>query len=147
MADMTEHPVWAWVMSNPCFYLFATLLLLLVLLPMFQNSGPEEMMIDRLYGGAAAYLLLRLLWCYFYVIREHFSPGSLSGIDSSKPLQIADLVFFSFGSLTTAGGGGFVPPGESSADAGAPGRTGRNAVHGGFRREACINVFERAPMT
>jgi hypothetical protein len=38
----------------------------------------------------------------------------LSGIDSSKPLHIADLVFFSFGSLTTAGGGGFVPQGKAA---------------------------------
>jgi hypothetical protein len=38
MADKTGHPVWTWVMSNPCFYLFAALLLLFILLPMFQNS-------------------------------------------------------------------------------------------------------------
>jgi hypothetical protein len=38
----------------------------------------------------------------------------LSGIDSSKPLHIADLVFFSFGSLTTASGGGFVPQGKAA---------------------------------
>jgi hypothetical protein len=195
MADKTRHPVWAWVMSNPCFYLFAALLLLLILLPMFQNSeegklwftamnlpvlvssvvtlgrsrvffwvalllagaafgllvashfeggsrylawswrfsvvvfvvtlvhlvhyvlrpvGREEMMIDRLYGGAAAYLLLGLLWCYFYAIREHMSPDSFAGLGSYKALHIADLVFFSFGSLTTAGGGGFVPQGKAA---------------------------------
>ena len=63
------------------------------------------MTIDRLYGGAAAYLLLGLLWCYFYALREHYSPGSFAGLGPHKSLHIADLVFFSFGSLTTAGGG------------------------------------------
>jgi Ion channel len=195
MADKTGHLVWAWVMSNPCFYLFATLLLLLILLPMFQNSeegklwftamnlpvlvssvvtlgrsrvffwvtlpsagiafgllvashsvggsgylawswrfsvvvfvvtlvhllryvlrpeGPEGTTIDRLYGGAAAYLLLGLLWCYFYALREHMSPDSLAGLGPHKALHIADLVFFSFGSLTTAGGGDLVPRGRAT---------------------------------
>jgi hypothetical protein len=101
---------WSWRFSVVVFIVTLIHLVRYVLRP----GGPEEMMIDRLYGGAAAYLLLGLLWCYFYVIREHFSPGSLSGIDSSKPLHIADLVFCSFGSLTTAGGGGFVPQGKAA---------------------------------
>jgi Ion channel len=194
MADKMRHPVWTWVMSNPCFYLFAALLLLLILLPLFQDSeggklwftamnlpvlvssvvtlgrarffwlalplacaafgllvashisggsgylawswrfslgifvltlvhlvryvmrpaGPEGMTADRLYGGAAAYLLLGLLWCYFYAIREHFSPGSFTGLGPNKALHIADLVFFSFGRLTTAGGGDLVPQGKAT---------------------------------
>jgi hypothetical protein len=182
-------------MSNPCFYLFAALLLLLILLPMFQDSeagklwftamnlpvlvsavvalgrsrvffwvalllagpafgllvashvaggsgylawswrfsvgvfvvtlihlvhyvlrpaGAEGMTIDRLYGGAAAYLLLGLLWCYLYAIREHFAPDSFAGLGPSQALHIADLVFFSFGSLTTAGGGDLVPQGKAA---------------------------------
>jgi Ion channel len=101
---------WSWRFSVVVFIVTLIHLVRYVLRP----AGPEEMMIDRLYGGAAAYLLLGLLWCYFYAIREHFSPGSLAGIDSSKPLHIADLVFFSFGSLTTAGGGGFVPQGKAA---------------------------------
>jgi Ion channel len=195
MAEKTRHPVWAWIMSNPCFYLFSALLLLLILLPLFQDSkegklwftamnlpvlvssvgtlgrsrlffwvaillagpafgllvathftggsgyltwswrfsvgvfvvtlvhlvhyvlhpaGPEGMMIDRLYGGAAAYLLLGLLWCYFYAIREHFAPGSFAGLGPNQALHIADLVFFSFGRLTTAGGGNLVPQGRAA---------------------------------
>jgi hypothetical protein len=195
MADKTAHPVWAWVMSNPCFYLFAALLLLLILLPMFQHSeegklwfiavtllvlvssvvtlgpsrvlfwvalllastafmllvashvaegggslawswrfsvgvfvltlvhlvhyvlrpaGPEGMTIDRLYGGGAAYLLLGLLWCYLYAIREDMSPDSFAGLGPHKALHVADLVFFSFGRLTTAGGGDLVPQGKAA---------------------------------
>jgi hypothetical protein len=195
MADQTRYPVRAWIMSNPCFYLFAALLLLIILLPMFQNleegklwftamnlpvlvssvvtlgpsrfwfwvaillagpafgllvashvvgsggylawswrfsmrvfvvtfvhlvhyvlrpAGAEGMTIDRLYGGAAAYLLLGLLWCYLYAIREHFAPDSFAGLGSNEALHIVDLVFFSFGSLTTAGGGDLVPHGKAT---------------------------------
>jgi hypothetical protein len=195
MADKTGHPVWTWILSNPCFYLFAALLLLLILLPLFQDSdegklwftamnlpvlvssvvtlgrarvffwialllagaafgllvafhvaggsgylawswrfsvgvfvltlvhlvryvlrpaGPGGMTADRLYGGAAAYLLLGLLWCYFYAIREHLSPDSFTGLGPNKALHVADLVFFSFGRLTTAGGGDLVPEGKAT---------------------------------
>jgi Ion channel len=195
MMEKTRHPVSAWIMSNPCFYLFAAILLLLILLPMFQNSeegklwwtamnlpvlvssvvvvghsrlffwvaillagpafgllvashftgdseylasswhfsvgvflvtlvhlvryvlravGSEGTAIDRLYGGAAAYLLLGLLWCYFYALREHFAPNSFAGLGPNKELHIADLVFFSFGALTTAGGGDLVPQGKGT---------------------------------
>jgi hypothetical protein len=195
MTHQTRHLVQAWIMSNPCFYLFMALLLLLILLPLFQNSeegklwftamnlpvlvssvvtlgrsrvlfwvafllagtafgllvashvwegssylpwswrfsvvvfvltfvhlvhyvlrpaGPEGMTIDRLYGGAAAYLLLGLLWCYFYAIRADLSPGAFSGLGPNQVLHIADLVFFSFGSLTTAGGGDLIPQGKAT---------------------------------
>jgi hypothetical protein len=182
-------------MSNPCFYLFAALLLLLILLPMFQNSeegklwftamnlpilvssvvtlgrsrvsfwatlplaggafglliashvvggnpylawswrftvgvfvltlvhlvryvlhpeGRDGMTIDRLYGGAAAYLLLGLLWCNFYAIREQPAPNSFAGLGPNQVLHVADLVFFSFGARTTAGGGDLVPQGKAT---------------------------------
>jgi len=195
LAEKTRHPVQAWIMSNPCCYLFMALLLLLILLPMFQDSeegklwftamnlpvlvsavvalgrarvflwvvllltgpafvlvvmshatgdsgylvwswrfatgtfvvtlvyliryvlrpaGAEGMTIDRLYGGAAAYLLLGLLWCYFYALCEDFSPNSFAGLGPRKALHIADLISFSFGSLTTAGGGGLVPQGKAA---------------------------------
>jgi len=38
LAEKTRHPLQAWIMSNPCCYLFMALLLLLILLPMFQDS-------------------------------------------------------------------------------------------------------------
>jgi hypothetical protein len=193
MAAKMRYPVLAWLMSNPCFYLFAALLLLLILLPAFEHSqqgklwftamnlpvlvssvvtlgrsrfffwgtlllagaafgllmashfaddsaylvwswrfsvatllitlvhlvryvlrpaGPDGMTADRLYGGPAAYLLLGLLWCYFYAICEHHWPGSFAGLGPSHVLHIADLVFLSFGSLTTVGGADLVPQGK-----------------------------------
>jgi hypothetical protein len=101
---------WSWRFSVGVFVLTLVHLVLYVLRPV----GPEEMMIDRLYGGAAAYLLLGLLWCYFHAIREHMAPDSFAGLGPHQALHIADLVFFSFGSLTTAGGGDLVPQGKAA---------------------------------
>ena len=100
----------SWRFSVGVFVLTLVHLVRYVLRP----AGPEGMTIDRLYGGAAAYLLLGLLWCYFYAIREHLSPGSFVGLGPTKALHIADLVFFSFGRLTTAGGGDLVPEGKAT---------------------------------
>jgi hypothetical protein len=58
--------------------------------------------------------LLGLLWCYFYAIRADLSPGAFSGMGPNQALHIADLVFFSFGSLTTAGGGDLIPQGKAT---------------------------------
>jgi hypothetical protein len=41
MADKTKHPVQAWIMSNPCFYLFMALLLLPILLPQLAKFHHE----------------------------------------------------------------------------------------------------------
>jgi hypothetical protein len=101
---------WSWRFAAGVFVVTLVYLVRYVLRP----AGAEGMTVDRLYGGAAAYLLIGLLWCYFYALREHFSPNSFAGLGPSKALHIADLVAFSFGSLTTAGGGGLVPQGKAA---------------------------------
>ena len=101
---------WSWRFAAGVFVVTLVYLVRYVLRP----AGAEGMTIDRLYGGAAAYLLIGLLWCYFYALREHFAPNSFAGLGPSKALHIADLVAFSFGSLTTAGGGGLVPQGKAA---------------------------------
>ena len=101
----TRYLVWTWCFSTA--FLVSTLVHLVRYV--LQPAGPEGITADRLYGGAATYLLLGLLWCYFYVLAEHFSPGSFSGLGSHKALHIADMIFLSFGSLTTAGSLDVVP--------------------------------------
>ncbi len=95
---MKRSEMRAWMRSHHCFFLFSGLLLLLVLLPMFENSGQGK--------------LLFLLWCYFYALAEHFSPSSFSGLGPHKALHVADMIFLSFGSLTTAGSLDVVPHGR-----------------------------------
>jgi hypothetical protein len=228
MAHKTRHPVQEWIIANPCFYLFAALLLLLILLPMFQDSeegklwwtamnlpvlvssvvalgrarfvfwgalllagsafgllvashfeggsgylawswrfsvgvfaltlvhlvryvlhpgAPAGMTIDRLYGGAAAYLLLGLLWCYFYALREHFVPDSFAGLGPQPSAAHRRPHLFQLRLAHHGRRGEPRSSGESGADAGAPGRSGRHAVHGSVRRAARGDVFERTPMS
>lgn len=187
--------MWALLRTYPCFYLFGSLIVLLVLLPLFENSergklafatinllvlatsvltlgrsrvsfwvvvllaGPAFVLlvlahvtgdagylawswsfsvgtflativhlvryvlrkedargalIDRLYGGAAAYLLIGLLWAHLFALRERSVPGSFAGLDSSAHLHVADLVFLSFSSLTTAGGSDVRPQSKAA---------------------------------
>jgi hypothetical protein len=63
---------------------------------------PEVMTRDKLFGGTASYMLFGLLWCYFYALADHFSPGSFDGLPNG-PVHVADMVFLSFGTLATGG--------------------------------------------
>jgi Ion channel len=69
----------------------------------------QVMTADRLYGAAAAYLMLGLLWGYLYAIADYLRPGSFSlgGAVGSPPF--GDLVYFSFTVLTSTGFGDIVP--------------------------------------
>jgi len=70
----------------------------------------EVMSADKLYGAAAAYLMLGLVWVYLYLLTQYFFPGSFSTGSGSAPLlQAVDLIYFSFTVLTTTGFGDIVP--------------------------------------
>ena len=95
------------------FWRFSIAVLIATLVPLLRYVlGPEVMTLDKLFGGAAAYLLLGLMWCYFYALAEHRSPGSIEGLPSG-PTHVADMVFFSFGALTTGGQADIVPRGKT----------------------------------
>ena len=61
MAETTRHPVQAWIMSKPCFYLFAVLLLLLILLPLFEDSD-----VGKLWFMVMNLLVLLAPWPQLY---------------------------------------------------------------------------------
>jgi len=90
----------SWVFGS--FFYFTTLALLLryVLLPDVMNT-------DKLYGAAAAYLMLGIMWAYFYGIIQYFNPGAFA--PAGAPLTLFDLLYFSFTVLTTTGFGDIVP--------------------------------------
>jgi hypothetical protein len=69
----------------------------------------QVMTADKLYGAAAAYLMLGVLWGYLYAIANHLQPGSFAfgGAVISPPLS--DLLYFSFTVLTSTGFGDAVP--------------------------------------
>jgi hypothetical protein len=64
---------------------------------------------DKLYGAAAAYLMLGVLWGYLYAIANHLQPGSFAfGGTVASPL-LGDLLYFSLTTLTSTGFGDAVP--------------------------------------
>jgi Ion channel len=100
----TEYRMWSWR--------FSIGVLVATLVPLLRYVlGPEILTLDRLLGGVAAYLMLGLLWCYFYALAEHRSPGSLEDLPSG-PAHVADMVFLSYGTLTTGGLADIVPRGK-----------------------------------
>ncbi|HSW19016.1 MAG TPA: ion channel [Ramlibacter sp.] len=69
----------------------------------------DVMTADKLYGAAAAYLMLGALWAYLYAIANHVQPGSFAFGGAVVSPPIGDLVYFSFTVLTTTGFGDAVP--------------------------------------
>ena len=70
---------------------------------------PTILDIDKLYGCAAVYLMLAVLWAYLYAIAQHFSPGAFTVGGTARDLSIADLFHYSFTVQTTTGFGDIVP--------------------------------------
>jgi len=62
---------------------------------------------DMLKGGIAAYIMLGLTWASFYNAVYSISPGSFNGISDWQ--YQADLLHFSFMTLTTVGYGDITP--------------------------------------
>ena len=69
----------------------------------------DVMTADKLYGAAAAYLMLGALWAYLYAIANHVQPGSFAFGGAVVSPPIGDLVYFSFTVLTSTGFGDAVP--------------------------------------
>ncbi len=63
---------------------------------------------NKLHGGIAVYIMMGQLWTMVYLLIDHFSPGSFSySTNSQHPW--AELLFFSFTTLTTTGYGDTIP--------------------------------------
>jgi hypothetical protein len=94
--------VWAWAFGIALYV--ATLAYLLQYV--FQR---DVMTADKLWGAAAAYLLLGALWVLIYALVDHHWPPSFSLGGTPQRLAISDLVYFSFTVLTSTGFGDVVP--------------------------------------
>ena len=64
---------------------------------------------DKLYGAVAAYILVAMLWANLHGVTQYFYPGAYAFGGTPKALDMADLIFFSFTALTTAGFGDITP--------------------------------------
>jgi len=69
----------------------------------------DVMTADKLYGAAAAYLMLGALWAYLYAIANVLQPGSFAFGGAAASPGVGDLLYFSFTVLTSTGFGDVVP--------------------------------------
>jgi len=64
----------------------------------------DVLTMDKLYGAAAAFLMLGALWAYFYFILLWFYPGAITlGGAPVDRLPPSTMLFFSFVTLTSTG--------------------------------------------
>ena len=70
---------------------------------------PEVMTADKLFGAAAGYLMLGVLWAYLYSLIDYHHPGSFAIGGQAGALASNDAIYFSFTVLTSTGFGDIVP--------------------------------------
>lgn len=71
--------------------------------------GPEVIDADRLWGAAAAYLMIGILWCFVYALVELEKSQTFLVRGEATKLELTELLYFSFSTLTTIGFGDIVP--------------------------------------
>lgn len=69
----------------------------------------DAMSRDKLYGAVAAYILIAIFWSYLHALTQYFYPGAYAFEGTPRVLDIAELIYFSFAALSTAGFGDIAP--------------------------------------
>lgn len=70
---------------------------------------PEVMTADKLFGAAASYLMLGILWAYLYALIGHFYPLSFLVRGQPGSVELYDAIYFSITVLTSTGFGDIAP--------------------------------------
>jgi len=70
---------------------------------------PEVMTADKLFGAAAAYLMIGSLFATLYALVNYFYPGSFAGLGERVEVNLSDYLYFSYTVLTSTGFGDIVP--------------------------------------
>jgi hypothetical protein len=92
----------SWLFSAALYFITVVYLLRYV----FQ---PRIMTPDKLFGAAAAYLLIGVLWAYVYASIGYFYPQSYMIAGQTGRLVYADALYFSITVLTSTGFGDITP--------------------------------------
>lgn len=100
--DNDELLAWSWIFSAALYFIATGYLLRYV----FQ---PRVMTQDKLFGAAAAYLMIGVLWAYFYAIVGFFYPQSYMILGQAGRLVYADALYLSMTVLTSTGFGDVTP--------------------------------------
>lgn len=70
---------------------------------------PKVMTADKLFGAAASYLMLGVLWAYAYAVFGYFRPDSFQVGGQPSSLDLYDAIYFSMTVLTSTGFGDITP--------------------------------------
>jgi len=100
--DSDVHLTWSWIFSAVLYFITIGYLVRYV----FQ---PRIMTQDKLFGAAAAYLLIGVLWAYVYAIVGFFYPLSYLILGQPGRLVYADALYLSITVLTSTGFGDVTP--------------------------------------
>jgi hypothetical protein len=100
--DDDRYLALSWMFSGGLYFVTLVYLLRYV----FQ---PTVMTQDKLFGAAAAYLLIGVLWAYGYAVVGHFYPGSFLVVGQPGRLVYADALYLSVTVLTSTGFGDITP--------------------------------------
>jgi hypothetical protein len=92
----------SWILSAALYFITIVYLLRYV----FQ---PTVMSQDKLFGAAAAYLMIGLFWAYSYAILGFFYPRSYMIVGQPGSLIYADALYLSITVLTSTGFGDITP--------------------------------------
>ena len=93
---------WSWIFSATLYFITIAYLVRYV----FQ---PRIMTQDKLFGAAAAYLLIGVFWAYLYAIIGFFYPQSYMIVGQPGRLVYADALYLSITVLTSTGFGDVTP--------------------------------------
>jgi len=98
-ADDSAHNM---IVSSAFFLAFYVVALVYLLRYVF---SPEVMTDDKLFGAAAAFLMLGVAWAIGYDLLQRLDPGALGLKPGDPPRSFFDLLFMSIGYLTSNGPG------------------------------------------
>src|SRR3954464_1484065 len=93
---------WSWIFSATLYFITVAYLVRYV----FQ---PRIMTQDKLFGAAAAYLLIGVFWAYLYAIVGFFYPHSYMILGQPGTVVYADALYLSITVLTSTGFGDVTP--------------------------------------
>lgn len=102
--DAVQHFAWATTFFI-AFYAVAVVYLLQYVF------NPQVMTTDKLFGAAAVYMMLGILWAYAYQLVQFFEPQAFGMRPDGTPRTFYDLLYMSFGCLTSNGLGDINPVG------------------------------------
>jgi len=69
----------------------------------------EAVTVDKLFGAAAAYLMIGSLWATLYALTNLFYPDSFVGLGHAHNSDLSDFLYFSYTVLTGTAFGDIVP--------------------------------------